>query len=78
MIHTPGLWKHISRPIDLSLVVDVFGVKYAGEDNSHHLIDSLKEEFTISEDRKGGLYYGINLKLDYDKRTLDISMPWYI
>ena len=40
--------------------------------------DSLKEEFIISEYRKGGLYYGINLKWDYDKRTLDISMPGYI
>ena len=58
--------------------MDDFGVKYAGEDNALHLINSLKEEFTISEDRKGGLYYGINLKWDYDKRTLDISMPGYI
>ena len=26
--HTPGLWRHITRPIAFSLVVDVFGVKY--------------------------------------------------
>jgi hypothetical protein len=25
--HTPGLWKHISRPIQFSLIVDDFGVK---------------------------------------------------
>ena len=78
MIHTPGLWKHISRPIDFSLVVDDLGVKYAGEDNVLRLINSLKEEIKISEDRKGELYYGINLKWDYDKCTLDISMPGYI
>ena len=29
--HTPGLWKHISRPIQFSLVVDDFGVKYVGK-----------------------------------------------
>ena len=76
--HTPGLWKHISRPIDFSLVVDDFGVKNVGEDNALHLIKILKEEFTISEDCKMVLYYGINLKRDYDKRTLDISMSGYI
>ena len=58
--------------------MDDFGVKYDGKNNARHLIDSLKEDFTILEDWKGGLYCGINLKLDYDKRTLYISMPGYI
>ena len=78
MSHTPGLWKHISRPIDFSLVVDDFGVKYVGKDNARHIIDSLKEDFIISEGWRGGLYCGITLKWDYDKRTLDISMTDYI
>ena len=78
VIHTPVLWKHISHPIDFSFVVDDFSMKYVGEDNSRHLINSLKEEFTISEDWKGGFYFGINLKWDYDKITLDISIPGYI
>ena len=76
--HTPSLWKHIYRPINFSLVVDDFGVKYVGEDNARHLIDSLKEDFTISEDCNGGLYCGIKLKWDYDERTLDISITGYI
>ena len=29
-----GLWKHISRPIDFSLVLDDFGAKYVGKDNA--------------------------------------------
>ena len=45
--HIPGIWKHISRTIDFSLVVDEFGMKYVGEGNSRHLINILKEEFTI-------------------------------
>ena len=45
--HTPGLSKHISRPIDFYLIVDDFGMKYVGEDNARHLIDGLKEYFTI-------------------------------
>ena len=72
---TRGLWKHISCPIHFSLVVDDFGVKYVGEDNARDLIDILKEDFNILEDWKEGLYCGINLKWDYDNRTVDISMP---
>jgi hypothetical protein len=30
-INTPGLWRHETRPITFSLVVDDFGVKYVGE-----------------------------------------------
>ena len=29
--HTPGLWQHVTRPIQFSLVVDDFGVKYVGK-----------------------------------------------
>jgi hypothetical protein len=28
---TPGLWRHITRPIQFTLVVDDFGVKYVGK-----------------------------------------------
>ena len=31
--HTPGLWKHVSRPIEFTLVVDDFGVKYVKKKN---------------------------------------------
>ena len=33
MPHTPGLWKHVSRPISFALVVDDFGVKYVKKKN---------------------------------------------
>ena len=62
--HILGLWKHISQQIDFSLIVDYFDVKYVDEDNARHLINSLKEIFTISEDWKGVLYCVINLKWD--------------
>ena len=29
--HTPGLWKHVSRPIQFTLVVDDFGVKLSSQ-----------------------------------------------
>jgi hypothetical protein len=28
--NTPGLWKHVLRPISFTLAVDDFGVKYVG------------------------------------------------
>ena len=29
--HTPGLWRHVTKPVQFILVVDDFGVKYVGE-----------------------------------------------
>ena len=60
--HTPGLWKHISRPIQFSLVVDDFGINYVDKHNELHLINTLKKDFTISEDWKGALYCSITLQ----------------
>jgi hypothetical protein len=76
--HTPGLWKHISRPISFTLVVDDFGIKYVGKEHADHLLNALKEHYTLDIDWEGKLYCGISLDWDYDKRTVDISMPNYI
>ena len=76
--HTPGLWRHISRPISFSLVVDDFGVKYVGKEHADHLLEILHRHYKTSIDWKGSLYCGITLDWNYDKRYLDISMPGYI
>ncbi len=76
--HTPGLWRHLTRPISFTLVVDNFGVKYVGKEHIQHLITCLKEKYELTEDWTGNLYCGINLLWDYEARTLDISMPGYI
>ena len=74
--HTPGLWKHISRPVQFSLVVDDFGVKYVGKENADPLIKTLRKHYdSITEDWDGNLYCGIKLDWDYVNRSLDISMP---
>ena len=39
----PGLWKHEWRPIQFTLVVDDFGVKYVEEKNALHLKQTLEE-----------------------------------
>eukprot|EP00804_Cyclotella_cryptica_P016363 CCRYP_009915-RA/>CCRYP_009915-RA protein AED:0.19 eAED:0.12 QI:0/0/0/1/0/0/2/0/920 len=76
--HTPGLWRHVTRPISFTLVVDDFGVKYVGQEHAKHLIHVLQENYMMSIDWDGALYCGIQLNWDYDHRTLDISMPRYI
>jgi hypothetical protein len=78
-VNTPGLWRHATRPITFSLVVDDFGVKYVGKEHADHLISCLKTEtYKLTEDWAGDLYCGISLRWDYAKRQLDISMPGYI
>ena len=76
--HTPGPWKHESRPVWFwfNLAVDDFGIKYIGEDNLQHLYDALRTEtYEIAEDRVGNLYCGINLHWNYNKAYVDLSMP---
>ena len=75
---TPSLWKHATKDICFSLVVDDFGVKHVGKDTVDHLIQALKKLYTISIDWAGSLYCGLTINWDYDKRICDIYMPTYI
>jgi hypothetical protein len=75
---TPGLWKHDSRDVIFTLVVDDFGVKYGHMDDAHHLMDTLKTLYSVSEDWEGTRYCGLTLAWDYVQRTVDISIPGYV
>ena len=72
--HTHGLFKHESRPVTFSLVVDDFGIKYVGKENAQHLIDALQTQYTITTDWTGTLYCGLTLDWDYSKNPVD-SQP---
>jgi hypothetical protein len=76
--NTPSLWKHTSRPISFTLVVDNLGIKYESKEDIDHQIAAIKIKYKLSEDWSGNLYCSIKLNWDYDKCTLDISMPGYI
>ncbi len=76
-MNTPGLWKHKIRPISFTLVVNDFGIKYIGKDHVNHLIWCIKQKYELTEDWTGNLYFGIQLKWDYNARTLDILMLGY-
>jgi hypothetical protein len=75
---TPGLWRHDTRDISFTLVVDDFGIKYKTKHDAQHLIDTLQLQYKVSVDWTGKRYCGIDLTWDYLNRTLDIAMPDYV
>ena len=62
--HTPGLWRHITRPVQFTLVVDNFGVKFTGKEHTDHLVSDLNNNYRISTNWNGGLYCGITPQRD--------------
>jgi len=76
--HIPGLWKHDTRPVSFTLVVDDFGVKYVGKANADHLVNAIASYYPISTDWEGTLYCGIHLKWDYTRRMVQLSIPGYV
>lgn len=75
---TAGLWKHETRELSFTLVVDDFGVKYEKEEDARHLEEALSKLYHVTTDWDGKLYVGVTLDWDYDKRHLHCSMPGYI
>ena len=54
--HTPGLWRHVTKPVQFTLVVGDFRVKYVGKENAEHLIRTIKQAgYELSEDWAGTL-----------------------
>ena len=75
---TPGLWTQGSLPINFTLVVDDFGVKYLGKEHALQLRAALEDNYKVTTDWEGKLYIGIALKWDYEKGTIQLSMPGYV
>jgi hypothetical protein len=75
LTHTHGVWTHATRPISFLLVVDDFGVKYVGREHAEHLMTCIKKNYNISSDWNGTAYCGLTLDWDYNKHTVDLSMP---
>ncbi|KAI2491412.1 Reverse transcriptase (RNA-dependent DNA polymerase) [Fragilaria crotonensis] len=75
---TPGLWRHNTKDIVFSLVVDDFGIRYTSRPDAEHLIATLESMYQVSTDWTGSRYCGLTLQWDYVARTCDVSMPGYI
>ena len=76
--HTPGYWKHVTRPIKFPLVVDDFGVHYEHREDVEHLMKVLGKWYEYTTDWSGETFCGITLKWNYDEGWVELSMPGYI
>lgn len=76
--NTPGLFKHVWRPVWFTLVVDNFGIKYIRKKHAEHLLTVLNKYYDMERDWDGSLYYGISLTWNYEAGYVDISMPKYV
>ena len=74
---TSSLWKHATKDIPFSLVVDDFGVKYVDKENADHLIQALNKMYIIYIDWTGALCCGITIAWEYCLWICNIWMPHY-
>ena len=71
-------WTHDWRPVQFTLVVDNFWVKYVGEEHAIHLKNTIEENCTVTTEWDGQRYIGITLDWDYKIIQVHISMPNYV
>jgi hypothetical protein len=76
--NTNCLFRHESKPIAFTLVVDDFGIKYKGVDNAEYLMKILRLLYNITVDWSGERYLGMHINRDRLNNTIRISMPNYI
>ena len=62
-----GLWKYDTWPIQFTLVVDDFGVKYVGKEHAQHLKNTLEQHYKLTCNWTRTRYIGITLDWDYKK-----------
>ena len=74
----PGLWKHKWRPVQFTLVINNFGVKYVGVEHTQHFVDSISGHYNIKAIWGGDKCIGIKLDWDYARQQVHLSMPGYI
>jgi hypothetical protein len=77
-LFTPGLWCHVLQNITFCLVVDDFGTKVTNMHDMDHLVDALKEHYTIAVDMTVSIFCGIYLTWDYAQGHVNCHMPGYI
>ena len=79
---TPGLWRHVWRPVQFILIVNDFGVEYVGCKHANHLLGILNKYYEMLEDWEGNFFAGIDQQWDYadrhSERTCRLSMNDYI
>jgi hypothetical protein len=76
--HTPGYWRHITKPTAFVLVVDDFSVKFTDKRDADNLLTTLRQWDEIKADWEATLYCGITTTWDYPAQRVTLSMPGYV
>ena len=75
---TECLFKHKERDIAFALVVDDFAVKYTNKEDADHLIAAMNSKYPFKVDWEAKQFIGINMKWDYEKGEVELSMDGYV
>ncbi len=73
-----GFWKHKTRPICFTLVVDNFAIKYTNKRDVEHLVNILKQDYDITIDREAKKYIGLTMEWDLPNQQVHTHMPGYL
>jgi len=73
-----SLWKHNTKNIMFTLVVDDFDVKFVNKADAKHLVSALESLYPITVDWSGTKYLGLIICWDCANHHVDISMPGYV
>ena len=76
--HASNIWTHDKRKTKFYLCVDDFGEQYISDDDAQHLINALKQKYTITIDKSGKHFVGLDLNWNYSHGWVDISMPTFV
>lgn len=76
--HTPGLFVHETRDIAFALVTDDFLIQVVHDADLQHLIDTIQSKYKFKVDQMAKQFIGINLKWDYKRREVELSMDGYV
>ena len=77
---TPGLFRHTTRPITFTLVVDDFGIKcdVPRKEDVEHLHAALRDKYEITIDWEGKKYLGFTIDWTSIPNAVILSMPGYV
>ena len=74
--HTPDLWRNLTQLVHVLLVVDDFGVKYLGKENSNRILEAIKKaDSIVALDWERSLQYRIILEWNFKEHWLNIPIP---
>jgi hypothetical protein len=77
--NTPALFKHKSKNLAFTLVVDDFMIKYSDPQDLDDFFSVLRKQYVITTDTSDTQkYVGITIQHDRTNRKITLSMPGYI